>query len=90
MSQRYLRNPEATERDMDGVVFLALPGRGGIFQLNATGTALWRLLAEPVSAGEAADVLHAAFPKTPRQQIGADVETLLGKLRRAGLIAAAD
>ncbi len=49
-----------------------------------------RLLAEPVSANEAADVLHAAFPDTPRERIDTDVETLIAGLRRAGLIAAAE
>ncbi|MDH5748010.1 MAG: PqqD family protein [Rhodospirillales bacterium] len=90
MTQRYLRNSEATERAIDGVAFLALPGQGGIFQLNATGTALWRLLEDPISASEAAHILHTAFPDIPRSNIESDVETLLSNLKRAGLVSVVD
>ncbi len=86
MARRYLRNPKADQREIDDAVFLVNPDNEAIYHLNATGAALWRLLAEPTSAQEAATVLHEAFPEVGKEQIENDVGKIIGDFEKNGLV----
>lgn len=82
----FTRNPETAEREMDGAAFLVGPGNDGLFHLNPTGTAVWRLLAEPIDVDDAVSVMTEAFPEIAVEQIRGDVEALIGRLHQRGLI----
>lgn len=87
---RLRRNPAVRLRAEDGELFLADSEGWGIHHLNALGAGLWRLLEQPVSAEEAAEVLHGAFPEAGRARVLADVERLFAALAAEGFVAAAD
>ncbi len=80
------RNPKVTEKTVDGEIFLVNPDSQGIYHLNAVGTVLWRLLAEPIGVAEAAAMLHQAFPDVSGAQIERDVAALLADLAARGLV----
>jgi hypothetical protein len=73
-------------RQVDDEIFLAEPETAAIHFLNPSGAALWNLLAEPVSAGEAASLLIEAFPEADAAMVAADVEALFSSLAAAGFI----
>jgi hypothetical protein len=82
----YLRNPEITETKVGAEHFLADSKGAAIHNLNAVGSAVWRLMAEPKTVEELVDPLHAAFPDVPRGQIERDVRALLGSLEAKQLV----
>ncbi len=83
---RFRRNEGVTETAIDRDLFLVNPGRQGIYHLNATGAALWRLLAEPIGVEQAVAILHHAFPDVARAQIERDVTKVMADLTARGLI----
>lgn len=72
---------------VDGELFVVRPDTHGIFHLNAVGTALWSLLAEPCTRAEATTVLASAFPDVPAPELEADVRRFFEHLEWCGLIA---
>ncbi len=86
MSERYERRPGVTEREVGEAAFLVDPTTDSLYHLNATAAALWRLLAEPIDAGEAAEVLKAAFPDAPPDRVETEVAGLFADLAGRGLI----
>lgn len=88
--ESYLRVPDVVCESTDGAAFLVDPAQNRIYHLNPVGAALWTLLAEPVSAREAAAVLHNAFPEESEGRILEDIRGLLDRLHSNGLIRRAD
>ena len=86
----YVQNPGINKRDLGDAVFLVNAENESIYHLNAVGAALWRLLAEPTGATQAAADLHTAFPEVPRERIEADVRNLIVDFLTNGLIARHD
>ena len=86
LSGLFARNPDIVERRVGDSVFLAAAKGEAIFQLNETGAALWRLLAEPAGLIDAAQVFHQAFPERDYADIEAELSDLLSVLRNRGLI----
>lgn len=71
-------------------LFLIHGPSGAIHRLNASGRAVWALLAcEALTAGEIADLLSEHYGGVPAERIEADVCALLGMLAEAELIGAA-
>jgi hypothetical protein len=87
--ERLIRRAGVEMRRAGGEAFLAGGPDGSIFQLNAIGTGLWNLLAEPVSAAEATETLCAAFPDVAPGRIADDVDAVFDAFVRAGLAVAA-
>jgi sensor domain CHASE-containing protein len=87
---RYRRAAEVGETLIDNEIFLVRAGSEGVFHLDATGAALWRLLADPLTAAEAIAVFAAAFPDIPPERLERDVTALLADLAARGLVAALD
>ncbi len=85
----FKRNPDFVERRVGESLFLAEAEGEAIFQLNQTGTALWRLLAQPITLEDAVVIFSAAFPERARADIEAELSDLLSKLRNRGLIVSA-
>jgi hypothetical protein len=83
---RYQRSPVATATEVDGERFLADADGAAIYHLNPVGSAIWHALAEPTSAEQLVELLHAAFPETDRRRIERDVETLLADLAAKQLV----
>jgi hypothetical protein len=75
-----------TIRAVDGELFLAGAEGDAIWHLNVLGAAVWRLLAGPASAAEAAAALTAAFPEADPAVIARDVDALFAGLAANRLI----
>ena len=84
----YLRNPDITETKVGQEHFLADSKGAAIHNLNAVGSALWQLMADPRTIDELVDPLHAAFPGLARTQIEQDVRALLKGLIAKRLVMA--
>ena len=82
----YRRNPDVETRDVDTSLFLASAGDTGVYHLNATGAALWRLLAEPTDLASAVTVLGQAFPDVAREEIEEGVAAIIRDLERKRLV----
>ena len=59
---------------------------GTVYELDLIGAGIWNLLAEPVAAEEAVQILAELFPEVEAARIEADVVRLLRDLEREGLI----
>lgn len=86
----FKRNPTVTEREMGGKVFLAEPEIDNIVQLDTIATAVWRLLAQPISIEEIVTTVHTAFPNTPLDEIEDDITILIEDLEDDELIICCD
>ena len=80
MSALYRRRAGVTERVIGSQVFLANPDTGSLYRLNSTGSALWRLLAEPIGLDEAVAVFGAAFPDRSADEVRMDILGLIEAL----------
>ena len=78
----YAKNHSIVERRIDDTVFLVNPETDTILYLNQLGTAIWHLLAEPVSIEEATITVQQAFPDVPPQEIADDVGKLFNQLSK--------
>ena len=83
----WLRRADIAETMVEDDIFLVVPETEAIFHLNALGTALWRLLAEPRSRSEIVSLLTAAFIDMPASTVAADIDAFLVHLKEGGLIA---
>jgi hypothetical protein len=79
------RHPGAHARERDGQAFLTDAEELVIFNLNATGTAVWRLLEQPIRFEELTAIFAAAFPDTDPADLAADLSGLIRKLGANGL-----
>lgn len=82
----YVQVAGVTLRDVGGALFLARANDTATYHLNSVAAGLWRLLAEPITAAEAADVLRTAFPDANAETIMRDTRRTFGELQRAALI----
>ncbi len=82
----YARNHNIVERRIDDTVFLVNPETDTILYLNQLGTAIWHLLAEPVSIEEATITVQQAFPDVPPQKIVDDVSKLFNQLSKKKIL----
>jgi hypothetical protein len=89
MTARWRRRSDVTERRLGASLFLARSGAGAVQRLNATGAALWRLLAEPLAIAEAVEAFGTAFPRQPRARLRAEIEDLVAALVASDLVEAA-
>jgi hypothetical protein len=84
----YRRRPDVTERRLGDSVFLARTGNDAVHRLNATGSALWRLLERPVRPEEAVRAFQAAFPAQPKARVARPIRELLAVLVAEGFVEA--
>jgi len=82
----WLRRNDIAETAVEDDIFLVVPETEAIFHLNAIGTALWRLLAEPHQRDDLVTLLSAAFIDVPPSVLATDVDTFLTNLQMGGLI----
>jgi len=82
----YLRKPEIGVVTIDGESFLADNQGAAIHHLNPVGSAIWTLLAEPVTMADMVDLLHLAFPDVGGEQVKGDLAALIDTLVSKNLL----
>jgi len=82
----YLRKPEIGIVTIDGESFLADNQGAAIHHLNPVGSAIWTLMAEPVTIADMVDLLHLAFPDVGGEQVKGDVADLIDTLVSKNLL----
>ena len=80
------RHPGAQARERGGQAFLTDAEEAVIFNLNATGTAVWRLLELPAAFGELTAIFAAGFPDRDPETLAADLSRLIRDLAGGGLV----
>lgn len=79
-TSRVQRHPDAQFREVGDEVFLVHPDGEQIYNLNVMAGALWRLLENPITGREMAEVVSAAFPVMAPAMVESDVRTVLNDL----------
>ena len=82
----YMCKADLNVVQVDDQNFLADRHGDTIHHLNPTATAIWSLLADPVTLVEMADILTVAFPELEREQVEADVSSLIADLKAKNLL----
>jgi hypothetical protein len=80
------RQPGAEARERSGQAFLTDAEELVIFNLNATGTAVWRLLEDPTRFGEITAIFAAGFPDRDPDDLASDLSRLIRNLAAEGLV----
>jgi hypothetical protein len=84
------RWPGADARERDGQAFLTDAEELVIFNLNATGTAVWRLVEQPTRFDEITAIFGAGFPDRDPAELAADLSRLIRDLSSNGLVAVSE
>jgi len=84
----YMRQADISVVKVDGEGFLADVQGAAIHHLNPVGSAIWTLLAEPMTLNEMVELLLVAFPEASRDQVESDVDTLIKSLMSRKLLIA--
>lgn len=80
MGDVYVRSTKILEKTLDDELLLIDGDTDVILNLNPLGTAVWRFLVTPRETNEIIEVLCAAFPDIPEEQIREDTSRLLDQL----------
>lgn len=80
MGDVYVRSTRILEKTLDDELLLIDSDTDVILNLNPLGTAVWRFLETPRETNEIIEVLCAAFPDSPEEQIRGDTSRLLDQL----------
>ncbi|MCV2872085.1 PqqD family protein [Defluviimonas sp. WL0050] len=86
----YERASGITEMSMNGHHYLTDRSGLGIHSLNSGALAIWRLLEEPMRLADVSEVLSAAFPDVPHEQIAKDCAEVLRRFVENRLVTAPD
>lgn len=81
-----LRKDGISEINRDEETFLADASGAAIHHLNPVGSAIWGLLAEPITTEKIVELLLKAFPEIDRTQVENDVRKLIKTLRAKNLV----
>ena len=82
----HLRSADISIVSLDDQSFLADRQGATIHHLNTIGTAVWTLLADPMTLDELVEVLRTAYPDIEFDIIKSDVIRLLGELAAKNLV----
>ena len=82
----YRQNPAIKIVQVDNQSFLADRQGASIHHLDSVGSAIWTLLAEPLTQEGISEVLLTAFPDLDAGQVQQDVANLVGELTRKNLL----
>jgi hypothetical protein len=84
----YLRKPDISIVQIEDQVFLADAQGAAIHHLNSIGTAIWSLLAEPMTVDEMTKLLISAFPDHQPGSIESDLGDLIDEFLSKNLLLA--
>jgi len=82
----YLRQADISVVTVDGEGFLADARGAAIHHLNPIGSAIWTLLADPMTLDDMVKLLLVAFPEASREQVECDVGSLINSLMSRNLL----
>lgn len=82
----YRRNRNIDIVQVDDQCFLADRKGAAIYHLNPIGSAIWNLLADPMTQNEVSEVLTTAFPDIDSGQVQRDIDSLVSDLRQLSLL----
>jgi hypothetical protein len=85
-SRKFRRRDDVELREVGEDAFLIDSATGRIHHLNATGAALWRLLAEPTTLREMLDVFREAFPDRTRRVMKKKLKDVLEDFEDSDLL----
>lgn len=80
------RAPGVSTRERGDQAFLTNAAESMIFNLNATGAAVWHALAQPMTFGELTGLFSVAFPDRDPADLALDISHLVRRLAKAGLV----
>jgi len=83
-TSRIQRHPDTQFREVGDEIFLVHPDGEQIHNLNPMAAALWRLLENPITGREMADVVLAAFPIMAPAKVEGDIKDILSALLQGG------
>lgn len=78
------------EQDIGGTLYLSDPDGRAIRRLDPLAAAIWSVLEKPIAVPDLESILFEAFPDVPEDRITSDLDKLLRRLAKAGLIASGD
>ena len=78
------RHPDTQFREVGDEIYLVHPDGEQIYNLNPMAAALWRLIGEPMTIADMAQIVHAAFPILSQNKVNADVSAVMGELLNLG------
>ena len=80
------RHPGAKARERDGQAFLTDSEETVIFNLNSTGTAVWRMIEQPTRIDELIAIFSSVFPTEDLSVMAADLSSLIRDLANNNLV----
>ena len=80
------RSDSIQYRDIDGHIFLIDDDRGGIHALDVVGSAVWRVLDEPMSLKEIVSLFQTAFPDRPKSAVRKEISKFANELVKKDLL----
>lgn len=80
------RRPGCFEKKIGAILYLSDPEGRAIRRMDPLAGAIWSVLEEPTAVPHLKRVLFEAFPAEPPERIATDLDKLLRKLAKAGLI----
>ncbi|MEI6137634.1 MAG: PqqD family peptide modification chaperone [Mariniphaga sp.] len=83
--EKYNRNNEILDGNLDGSLVMMDIQKGKYFSLNPVGKRIWELIEQPKSFDEITDSLQAEFEVTP-EQCRSEVIEFLAKMEKSGII----
>ncbi|HEY9079601.1 PqqD family peptide modification chaperone [Magnetovibrio sp.] len=82
------RHAETQFREVGDEIYLVHPDGEQIYNLNPMAAALWRLISEPMTMADMAEIVHAAFPILSENKVNADVQAVMTELLNLGFATA--
>lgn len=80
------RNPKLSAVDMDGRLVMMDTERGAYFALDAVGSAVWEVLAKPVTLETVIKHVANGFEVPSREALRRDLEEFIDDLLAQGLL----
>lgn|GEM_PF-977385 len=85
-ASRIRRQKGVKFREVGDEIFLVHPDGEQIHNLNSMAAALWRLLGQPITGQEMANVVQTAFPIMAMTKVEEDVKRILTELLERGFV----
>ena len=85
-STKIRRHPKVLFREVGDEMFLVHPDGEQIHNLNPMAASLWRLMEDPITSQDMADVVQAAFPIMARTKVESDINQVVSQLLNLGFV----
>jgi len=85
-TDRFIQNNKTQKITLEGESFLTSPNGKAIYHLNLIGSAIWELLAEPITENMVVSTLTTIFPQVKTSTIEKDVSKIFKNFQLKNLI----